>query len=181
MLKTAVAALILFAAPRILCCEPVKYVATFSASGTLTDSGGNALPFSGKIVFSINNDTTKVKRVFQDGEFSGYETWAPIDIFIEGLEPMKTLVPVEFLSVGGSLELSGYVDNILLTTFVFYYSGYYNLQSAFKSQGSWSVNYFNMGIIPTTQGRLQFFAGSCEGGFAGSLPEANGPRQPISP
>jgi hypothetical protein len=171
MLKTIIAAFVLCAAPRILLCEPVKYLATFTASGTLTDSGGNAQPFSGKVVFSVNNDTTKVKRIFQDGEFSGYETWAPIDILIEGLAPMKTLVPVQFYSVEGSLEVSGYVDNILLTTFVFYYTGYYNLQSAFKSQGSWSINYFNMGIIPTTKGRLQFFAGSSDGAFTGSLPE----------
>jgi hypothetical protein len=167
MFKTAIAAFALCIAPRILWCEPIKYIATFTASGTLTDSAGNAQSFGGKVVFSISNDTTKVKKVFQDGEFSGYETWAPVDIFIEGLEPMKTLVPVQLYSVRESLEMSGYVDNILLTTFVFDYSGYYNLQSAFKSAGSWSVNYFNMGIIPTTKGRLQFYAGSSGGGFAG--------------
>ena len=169
MFKRIIAAFVLCAAPGILWCEPVEYLATFTASGTLTDSGGNTQPFSGKVVFSISNDTTKVRKIFQDGEFSGYETWAPIDIFIEGLDPMKTVVPVQLYSVGESLELSGYVDNILLTTFVFYYSGYYNLQSAFKSQGSWSINYFNMGIIPTTRGRLQFYAGSSDGVFAASL------------
>lgn len=169
MFKTIVAAFILCTAPGILWSEPVEYLAAFTATGTLTDSSGTAQPFSGKVVFAIANDTTKVKKIFQDGEFSGYATWAPIDIVIEGLEPMKTLVPVELYSVGGSLEVSGYVDNILLTTFVFYYSGYYNLQSAFKAAGSWSVNYFNMGTIPTTKGRLQFFQGSSNGGFAGSL------------
>jgi hypothetical protein len=169
MFKTIFAALVLCAASGPSWCEPIKYLATFNATGTLTDSGGNAQPFSGKVVFSMSDDTTKVKKVFQDGEFQGYETWAPIDIFIEGLGPMKSLVDVELDSVGGSLELSGYVDNILLTTFVFYYTGYYNLQSSFKSTGSWSINYFNMGTVPTTKGVLRFVDGSSDGGFDGSL------------
>jgi hypothetical protein len=92
-----------------------------------------------------------------------------MDIFIEGLGPMKSLLDLQLYSVAESLELDGYVDDILLTTFVFSYSGFYNLQTTYKSEGSWIINYFNMGTIPTTKGVLRFSAGSSDGGFAGSL------------
>jgi hypothetical protein len=169
VLKAIAAIFVLCAAPATSWCEPIKYLASFIATGTLTEYGGTAQPFSGKVVFSFTDDTTDVIKVFQDGEFQGYETWAPMDIYIEGMAPMKSLVDVELYSVGGSLELSGYVDNILLTTFVFSYSGFYNLQTTYKSQGSWGINYFNMGAIPTSKGVLRFTAGSSDGGFAGSL------------
>jgi hypothetical protein len=168
MLKT-IFAFVLCAAAATSWCEPVKYSATFTATGTLTEPGGAIQPFSGRVVFSFSDDTTNVKKVFEDGEFQGYETLAPMDIFIEGLAPMKSLLDVELYSVGESLELDGYEDNILLTTFVFNYSGFYNLQTTYKSAGSWSVNYFNMGIIPTTKGILRFSVGSSDGGFGGSL------------
>lgn len=90
-------------------------------------------------------------------------------IFVEGLAPMRSLLDVELYSVADSLELDGYTDNILLTTFVFYYSGFYNLKTAYKSAGAWSINYFNMGTIPTTKGVLRFSDGSSDGGFAGSF------------
>ena len=149
--------------------EPIKYSASFIATGTLTEYGGTAHPFSGRVVFSFTDDTTDVTKVFEDGEFQGYETWAPMEVFIEGLAPMKSLVDVELYSVDGSLELDGYSDNILLTTFVLSYSGFYNLQTTYRSEGSWIINYFNMGTIPTTKGVLRFTAGSSDGGFAGSL------------
>ena len=169
MLKAFAAALILCAAPGILWCEPITYSAAFTASGTLTEPGGTILPFTGKVVFSFSDDTTKVVKVYQDGEFQGYKTQAPMDIFIEGLGPMKSLLDLQLYSVAESLELDGYVDDILLTTFVFSYSGFYNLQTTYKSEGSWIINYFNMGTIPTTKGALRFSAGSSDGGFAGSL------------
>jgi hypothetical protein len=169
MLKASLTAVVLCAAPLTLWSEPITYSATFTASGTLTESGGTPQPFSGRVVFSFSDNTTNVKKVFEDGEFQGYETRAPMNILIEGLGPMKSLLDVELYSVGESLELDGYEDNILLNTFVFYYAGFYNLQTAFKSGGSWSINYFNMGTIPTTKGVLRFSAGSSDGGFAGSL------------
>lgn len=169
MLKAFFAAFALCAAPGVLWCEPITYSATFTASGTLTEPGGTPQPFSGRVVFSFSDDTTNVKKVFEDGEFQGYRTQAPLNILIEGLGPMKSLLDMQLYSVAESLELDGYVDNVLLNTFVFYYAGFYNLQTAFKSGGSWSINYFNMGTIPTTKGVLRFSAGSSDGGFAGSL------------
>jgi hypothetical protein len=169
MLKTFVAACVLCALPATLWCEPIKYSATFSATGTLTGYDGTTQPFSGEVVFSFSDDTTNVHKVFQDGEFQGYETWASLNIFIEGLAPMKSLLDMELSSERDSMELDGYAGNILLTTFVFSYSGYYNLQTTYKSAGSWIINYFNMGTIPTSKGVLRFSDGSSDGGFAGSL------------
>jgi hypothetical protein len=82
---------------------------------------------------------------------------------------MKSLVGIEAYSVEDSLELDGYVDNILLPTFVFSYSGFYDLQTSFVSKGLWNINYFNMGVILTTKGRLQFSVATSDGGFAGNF------------
>jgi hypothetical protein len=169
MLKMLLAAFLCCAAPAIGWSEPIKYIATFAASGTLTASDGTAHPFDGTVVLSISADTTKVRKVFEDGEFGGFQTLAPLNIFIEGLGSMKSLVDIQAYSVRNSLELDGYVDNVLLPTFVFSYSGFYNLQSSFVSKGSWDINYFNMGIIPTTKGRLQFSVATSNGGLAGDL------------
>jgi hypothetical protein len=172
MLKTVLAACVFCAASLSARAEPITYVTSFTASGTLTDSDGTTHPFDGRVIFSFKGDTTDVHKVFEDGEFQGYETWTPVTIFIDGLGAMKSLVEVEAYSVRDSLELDGYVDGVLLPTFVFSYSGFYNLETSFESQGSWNINYFNMGSIPTSKGKLRFSNATSAGGYA-AAPEAS--------
>ena len=172
MLKTVLDACVFCAASVTARSEPITYVASFTAAGTLTDSDGTTHPFDGRVIFSFKGDTANVHKVIEDGEFVGYETWTPLTIFIDGLGAMKSLVEVESYSVEDSLELDGYVDGVLLPTFVFSYSGFYNLEASFKSQCSWSINYFNMGSIPTSKGKLQFSNATSDGGYAGA-PESS--------